>query len=106
MRWRKLVEQQRASGLSVSVFSRQHGIAASSLFAWRRRLARGAEVFTPVKVVGGSKLHSASEGGDAAIELRLPGRRRLMVRRGFDRQLLLDLLGALEAKPSMPESRT
>jgi len=31
------------------------------------------------------------------IELRLPGQRSVVVRPGFDRQTLLDLLAALEA---------
>lgn len=101
-RWRKLLEDQRASGLPISAFCRERGIAASSLFAWRRRLADGASMFKPVKMVvtpgptvrGGG---AGDGGGDAAIELYLPGERRLIVRRGFDRQLLLDVIHAMES---------
>ena len=39
--WRKLVEQQRDSGLRVSAFCAGHDVGASTFFAWRRRLALG-----------------------------------------------------------------
>ena len=38
-RWQKLIADQKASGLRVSVFCRERGIPVSSLFAKRRRLA-------------------------------------------------------------------
>jgi hypothetical protein len=107
LRWGKLLEDQRDSGLSVSAYCRERGLSAASLFAWRRRLGlgppqrlrRGAEHFKPVKLVAESKPRSADDQDPVAIELRLPGERRLIVRRGFDRELLLDLLDALEDKP-------
>ena len=104
-RWRKLVEDQQASGLPVSAFCRERGIAAASLFAWRRRLAGGEAVFKPVKIAATSTPAredggggDGGGGGEGAIELHLPGGRlRLMVRRGFDRQLLVDVIDALES---------
>jgi hypothetical protein len=99
-RWRKLLEDQRASGLPISAFCRERGIAAASLFAWRRRLAGVESVFKPVKVVATptpAPSRGDDSGDDAAIELRLAGERRLMVRRGFDRQLLADVIRALES---------
>jgi hypothetical protein len=107
-RWRKLLEDQRASGLPISAFCRERGIPASSLFAWRRRLASGAQVFKPVKIAatptpprrrGGDDGDDGDDGGEGAIELYLPGAgaRRLIVRRGFDRQLLADVIDALES---------
>lgn len=100
-RWRKLIEQQRESGLPVWAYCRERGLSAASMFAWRRRLARGAGIFKAVKIVA-SAARSASENekSDSALELCLPGGRHLMVRRGFDRQLLLDVIDALEGKPS------
>jgi hypothetical protein len=115
--------------LPISVFCRERGVPASSLFAWRRRLESGAarrpmlspagdgEVFKPVKLVSEPQarrprrtddVHDAdaaataelSAAGCGGVELHLPGRRRLVVlvvRRGFDRQLLLDVVGALES---------
>jgi transposase-like protein len=111
-RWRKLVEQQRASGLSVSAFCREHGLTAASMFAWRRRFAGGAAMFKSVKIVQEAVPHSSADAGDSSIELpaarfvelRLPGRRRLIVRRGFDRRLLLDLLDALDGRVIAPRA--
>ena len=100
-RWRKLLEDQRASGLPVTAFCRERGIAASSLFAWRRRLARGEPVFKPVKVAAtpapSRRGGGGDDGGEGAIELHLAAERRLIVRRGFDRQLLADVIYALES---------
>jgi transposase-like protein len=111
-RWRKLLEDQRASGLSVVAFCRERGIAASSLFAWRRRLLRGPEMFKPVTLAaeprrGRSDEESANGATEAAdttcVELCLPGERRLIVRRGFDRQLLAEVIHTLEGLPSRLE---
>jgi len=115
-RWRKLLEDQQASGLPVSAFCRERGIAASSLFAWRRRLVGREAVFKPVKIAATSTAaardcgHDHNDGGggggggEGAIELHLPGKRLLMVRRGFDRQLLVDVIHALEVEAFRPGS--
>ena len=109
-RWRKLLEDQRVSGLPITAFCRERGIAASSLFAWRRRLIRGnEEIFKPVTIVSQAK-RRREDGHDEAggaielpaasfIELCLRGELRLIVRRGFDNQLLHDVLRALESLP-------
>ena len=90
-KWRKLVERQRSSGLSVAKFCARHGIAIPSLYAWRRRLA-AAPVFVEAEVVGTSGPLPAG-----VVEVRLRGGRRLMVRReGFDRELLAEVVAALE----------
>jgi hypothetical protein len=108
-RWRKLIEQQRESGLPVSAYCRERGLSAASMFAWRRRLRPasslpGAGIFKRVKVV--SEGGRADERSDSVIELCLPGGRHLIVRRGFDRQLLLDVIDALEHGPSTMEARS
>jgi hypothetical protein len=89
-RWRSIIQQQRASGLSALAFCRQAGVQQSSFFAWRKKL-RGEATFTEVKV---SSPTTAKLDG---IELRLPGGRCVVVRSGFDRQTLIELLAALEA---------
>ena len=99
-RWRKLLEDQRASGLPISAFCRERGIAASSLFAWRRRLTGGEQMFLPVKIAATpepARRGGGDDGGEGAIELHLAAERRLIVRRGFDRQLLADVICALES---------
>ena len=103
-RWRKLLDDQQASGLPISAFCRERGIGASSLFAWRRRLAGGGPMFKPVQIAATSTAAmrgggggGGGGGGEEAIELHLPGGRLLMVRRGFDRQLVVDVIDALES---------
>ena len=89
-RWRKIIQQQQASGLPVLAFCRRAGVPQSSFFAWRRKL-RQPGTFAEVK------LSAEPVVGTAGIELRLPGGRCVVVRPGFDRQMLLDLLQVLEA---------
>ncbi len=96
--WRAVFRRQGSSGLSVSAFCRRAGIPPSSFFAWRRKL-RCELGFAEVKLaterapeVVAPEPARATNG----IELHLPGRRCVVVRAGFDRQTLLDLLAALE----------
>lgn len=104
-RWRAIIEQQRQSGLGVSAFCRQRSIPTSSFFCWRRKLSRPAGAdgagfgragsgragqFAAVKVIG-----QARRAG-AAIEVRLRGGRRLLLRSGFDPDLLRRAVAALE----------
>ena len=100
-RWKKLIADQEASGLPVSVFCRERGIPQSSLFAWRRRLAAAGTPntvakFMSVKIVpemSGQGVTSAA----GSIELFLRGERRLRIHKGFDRELLIELVEALES---------
>jgi transposase-like protein len=107
-RWRRLIEDQRVSGLPVSVFCRERGIPQSSLFAWRRRLAARADSpraapFKAVTITPASSMMVPADADSASpvvssVELLLPGDRRLLLRRGFDPQLLLDLIDVLESQ--------
>lgn len=126
-RWGTVLAELRESGLPISVFCRQRGVAQSTLFAWRRRLAGSGRrmTFKAVKVVatptvgpmagptsgpaaGPSRRREGAgvdmnpdtgAGTDASpfpsLELSLPGGLRVVVRRGFDRRLLLDLVDLL-----------
>lgn len=100
-KWLDLLRRQRASGLSVAAFCRRDGVAASSFFAWKRKLGSslGSPLALPAFIeatVADSPLAAPPAG---LIEVRLRGRRRLRVGRGFDRVLLADLVAALEAIP-------
>lgn len=97
-KWRDLIERQRASGLSVAVFCRRDGVAASSFFAWKRRL--GSTPATPAFVeatVAGTPPRPPTTRSAGRIEVRLRGGRRVRVGRGFDRELLAEVVAALEA---------
>jgi hypothetical protein len=85
--------------LSVKRFCEERGIPASSLFAWKRKLADagegGAGVFVEAKVEGVDEEHGGG-GGVGGIAIELAHGRRLIVGRGFDRRLLLEVIEALE----------
>lgn len=91
--WRVIVQQQRASGLSIAAFCRRAKVPQASFYAWRRRL-HDAVRFAEVKIVPASAGAASASG----IELRLPGPRCVVVHPGFDRRTLLDLLAALEGQ--------
>jgi hypothetical protein len=93
LKWQRILASQRASGQSVAAFCRQRNINQAGLYAWRRRL-RGAEPttdFVEVKTVEDARPASAD-----GIEVSLAGGRRVLVRRGFDRELLVETIGVLE----------
>ena len=91
-----MVERQRSSGLSVAKFCARHGIAAPSLYAWRRRLA-AAPAFVEAKLAG---VPGPGPEPSGMVEVRLCGGRRLLVRReSFDRELLVEVVAAMESLP-------
>jgi hypothetical protein len=95
-RWQPIISAQLTSGLSIAAYCRREQISQPSFFAWRRRLAGPAAGFVEVETL----LPTAGETLRApAIELRLGGGRRLVVRKGFDRDLLAEVVQALEAIP-------
>ncbi len=95
-KWWQIIASQDASGKSAAAYCRENGIGAASFFAWKRRLVgvwrRSREVkFIELKATGGG----ADAQRTAAIEV-IVGRRRVLVRRGFDRELLAEVVGVLE----------
>lgn len=90
-KWSRIIEQQRASGLTVARFCAERRIPASSFFPWRKRL--GGTPTSPAFVE--AKVRDPTDGSGVVIEL--PGGRRVIVSRGSDRDLLLEVIGALES---------
>jgi len=73
--WRRLIDEQRASGESQSTFCRQRGLSVSTFQHWKRRLAEEAEqqgegdadwLALPMDLAAG-----ATTGGGWDIELDL-----------------------------------
>ena len=102
--WRRIVEAQRSSGLSVAAYCRQRGVRPCSFYYWRRRWqvavhgqAAPRAAFIELK----NPIPSAAQG----IEIGLRGGRRLRVRPGFDRALLLEVIHTLEGESSRLEAR-
>jgi hypothetical protein len=96
----------------VAAFCRERSISQPSLYAWKRRLRFERHGQLPPQqgsFVAVKAIEDLGHGDDqielpaaSFVELCLRQDRRLLVRRGFDRQLLLDVIAALECTPSRP----
>jgi transposase-like protein len=106
----QLIDDQRTSGDTVAAFCRDRQIGQASFFAWRRRLS-SRQASPPLRQASPPLRQAspppprfvevmpavAADAADAsAIEVRLRGGRRLLVRHGFDRELLVATIGVLE----------
>jgi transposase-like protein len=100
--WRPTIDGQRSSGLAVAAYCRKHGISECSFYNWRRRLRQPAQgkVAPAAPFV---ELKSPISSSSGSIEICLSGQRRLLVQRGFDRDLLVELIRTLEGEPSRLE---
>lgn len=109
-RWRGIIDRQAESGLSVAAFCRRWRISQPSFYAWRRRL-REAATFTEVRLswdgvpdrstgqvgsAGATGSVGTADSAVAALELVLPSGSTIVVRPGFDRRTLLELVATLD----------
>jgi hypothetical protein len=109
-RWRRIIEQQRRSGLSIARFCREQGVAESSLFTWKRRLAGEAPAaagpaFVLLKPTPAAENDISVHTAGGAIELHLDKGRRLVLRPGFDGPTLAAVLAVLQADDPVAEGR-
>ena len=104
-KWRQIILSQRDSGQTVAAYCRARGIGQASFFAWKRRLraASGATEFVEVKAAAdampdadGAHEKVSTQGGAWAIEVCVRGGRQVRVRRGVDRELLIETIQVLE----------
>ena len=104
-RWTRIIAQQQSSGLSIAEFCRLRDLSQPSYFVWRRRLQlsdggiagpEASPAFVEVKIARQEVQGSVSGPQACALELRLPHGRSVLVRQGFDRRVLRQLLAALE----------
>jgi hypothetical protein len=101
-KWRRIIKQQQSSGWTITGFCRKRAVPMSSFYAWKRRLSRPRQepaAFVAVKPI------DDTGGGESGIELRLANGRRVMLRRGFDQALLVEVLDLLEGRASRLEGR-
>jgi transposase-like protein len=94
--WRQIIDGQQSSGLTITAYCRDRGIKDSAFYAWKRRLrspAKSNRSSAPVFV----EVKPPKASAPNAIEVCLSGERRLLVRRGFDPELLMDLVRTLQA---------
>ena len=101
--WRRTVRQWRQSGLSIRDFCREEDLPEGNFYAWRSTIAkRDAErvAFVPVQVIPERTISTRADDPTAALELILPGGRRLRVGPGFDAATLERLLPLVEGSGS------
>ena len=107
-RWRELVDEQRASGLSVDAFCKRRGLATSTFFNWRRRFkseptsavaqASADATFVELEAPPASpitKADASTPSTTSPIELVLSNGLVVRVRHGFDPRLLQQVVEAL-----------
>ena len=94
----RLVEEAMQPGLSVSFVARQHGVAPSLLFAWKRRMQEGGfqAVAADEDVVGTSRVRE--------LERRVRQLECLLGRKTLENEILKEALEL--ARPKKPPSRS
>jgi transposase-like protein len=98
--WRRRLDEQRTSGLTVRAFCVRHQLCEPSFYYWRRTVAErdraAAEsvepAFVPVAV-------TPPRPPVAALEVHLPGGVRVSVAAGCEAGLLAMVLAAVAARP-------
>lgn len=98
--WRRRIEEQRASGLTIRAFCLRHKLREPSFYFWRRTLADRDRVaaesikpaFVPVAV-------TLPPQPAAAVEVQLPSGVRVSVAARCEAGLLAMVLAALAARP-------
>ena len=102
--WRGRFDEQRASGLSVVAWCREHRIEKNTFYGWRKRLSATSSVATPPQFLAVSVERkpnapavepSSSTGSNLTLRV---GRVAVEVTSGFDPALLADVLGILESR--------
>jgi len=112
-RWTRIVQDHASSGLTVAAFCARRGLAVSTFYPWKRRLARGedlpreAPAFVEARVISGDlrsgPVDLPTDGHGVMIAPVVgPIGRRVLVTPGFDPRLLLEVLGTLERAERTP----
>jgi transposase-like protein len=91
--WRDLIQQQAASGQSVSAFCAQRGLTEQSLYYWKKRVNKEA----PVSFALVTTDRSARTQG-APLELEFSCGQRLRIPCGVDATTLRTVLAVLRER--------
>ena len=98
--WRPIVAAQARSGQSAAAFCRERGLWPSSFFRWKRILegAKPVPGFVEVELGATAAGEAGAEAKPGGVTVEVRGGRRLRVERGFDAELLRQVLRVLEAE--------
>ena len=99
--WRRHVERQPISGLTVRDYCSRHDLVESAFYRWRRVLAErdirpapAAPTFVPVTIV-----EAPPRAAGSPIDIVLAAGHRLRVRPGCDPELLATVLTLVGGRP-------
>jgi hypothetical protein len=99
-----LVWRYRASGRTRKEFAAEAGVPVTTLDYYIRQVNRNRSAdetavsrILPVELVSGEHEETATRGAQSTVVVRLGNGRRIEVHRGFDAQLLGEVLAVLEA---------
>ena len=91
--WRDLIQQQAASGQSVSAFCAQRGLTEQSLYYWKKRVSKEVPVSFALVTTNGS---ARTQG--APLELEFSCGQRLRIPCGVDATTLRTVLAVLRER--------
>ncbi len=94
--WRQIIDGQQPSGLTVAAYCLERGITQGSFYTWKRRLRQPAKRNRSPKPAF-VEVTPSRVGTAGTIEVCLRGERCVLARRGFDRELLIELIRTLES---------
>jgi transposase-like protein len=92
--WREVIQQQAASGQSVSTFCAERGLTEQSLYSWKKRLSEQAPVSFALVTTD-----RTDRSQSIPLELDLGGSRRLRIPCGVDAATLRTVLAVLGEQP-------
>lgn len=92
--WRDVIQQQAASGQSVSTFCAERGLTEQSLYSWRKRLGEQTPVSFALVTTG-----RTGQSPSAPLELELDAGHRLRIPCGVDAATLRTVLAVLREQP-------
>ena len=92
--WRDVIQQQAASGQSVSTFCAERGLTEQSLYSWKKRLSEQSTVSFALVTTD-----RTDRGPSAPLELDLGAGRRLRIPCGVDAATLRTVLSVLQEQP-------
>jgi hypothetical protein len=99
--WRRTLQQWQHSGLSVRAFCLRQRLAEAGFYAWRRTLAQRDRVESPPSPPAFVAVNVVEQpqATPVAIEVVLGNGRVLRIGAGFDRDVLVRVVQALEGRP-------
>lgn len=92
--WGGMIQEQKASGLSISAFCRKRNVSAASFFGWRRKLTQRDQDETAAKFVP-LRFDAPSMATRPGCEVVLPDGCRIIVPGQCDASWLREILKAL-----------